>query len=154
MKIEDWRIKDFNLFNWIPGFSHGEGKNKIEIKAKDSYNNININWFEFEIDISPPVIEITSPANNSIIKVDDYIDLSISDINLNNVTYSINNGTINPISEPFQIYTKDWSDGVHYIIINADDQAGNVNKKWFIFLKDTTIPVITLISPLNDTYLF
>jgi parallel beta-helix repeat protein len=128
-----------------------DGNHIIDIYAVDTYGNSNSIWYNFTIDSILPSIGLISPQNNSIKNTGSEIELTISDANLNQTTYSKNSGAAVPLSPPYKINTTFWPDGVHTITVHADDLAGNFNEKWFVFTKDTTLPDITLNSPENHS---
>lgn len=130
-----------------------DGNYTVKILAIDTYDNTNTTWFKFSIDSILPKITLNSPQNNSMIKIDTEIDLTISDVNLNQVTYSKNSGVANPLFPPYNINTNDWPDREYIITVYADDLAGNFDEKWFVFTKDSTLPEITLNSPENNSLL-
>ncbi len=130
-----------------------DGNCLVEINAVDYYSNENTTWFEFNIDSLFPSIELNSPTNNSYITSDIEIDLTITDVNLNQVIYSKNGGTATPLSEPYNIDTSGWIDGEYTITVYANDSAGNYNEKWYDFIKDSVNPQIMLNLPDNDTLL-
>jgi len=130
-----------------------DGSYIIALNASDLAGNFNEVWFNFTIDSTPPEITLNSPQNNSVIKTDLEIDLTISDTNLDKVTYSKNGGTAMPLTPPYNIDTSSWPDGEYTITIYAEDLAGNFNEKWFVYKKDTAFPEITLYSPENNSLL-
>ncbi|UCE74707.1 MAG: right-handed parallel beta-helix repeat-containing protein [Methanomassiliicoccales archaeon] len=166
----DLSISDVNLYNVIYSINGGtkkelpspyeldtstwgDGNYIITINASDRADNFKLDFFNITIDSTPPKVQLSSPQNNSIIESDVEISLTISDENLHQVTYSINDGSAKSFLEHYLIDTSSWSDGQYDIKINAKDMAGNVNEKWFRFIKDTLFPEITLNSPQNNTLL-
>lgn len=125
----------------------------LEIRAKDTHNNVNIKWYNFTIDSTPPSITLNSPYNNSYIIWYVEINLTISDDNLNQVSYIKDDDSVLYLSFPYNIDTDSWEDGRHVIEVTAEDLAGNLRKEQFAFTKDTTPPVITLNSPENNTFI-
>jgi parallel beta-helix repeat protein len=104
-------------------------------------------------DIYPPTIQLISPFNNSVIKKGTLINLSISDPNLNQVTYSKNNGPDQALIFPYEINTTGWPDDNYIIEIRATDTLNNENIEWYNFTIDSTPPSITLNSPDNNSYI-
>ncbi|UCE37523.1 MAG: right-handed parallel beta-helix repeat-containing protein [Thermoplasmata archaeon] len=123
----------------------------VTLNASDLANNFKVTWYNFTIDSSPPAIELNSPPNNTYIKSNVEINLLISDANLNTVTYSKNEGPFELLTPPYIIETNDWQDKEHTLTIHVEDLAGNSNENWFIFIKDSKLPIITLNSPSNNS---
>jgi transcription elongation factor Elf1 len=61
----------------------------------------------------------------------------------------MNQGTFQTLVEPYDIDTLGWDDNLYKIKIRAEDVAGHVSEKWFIFWIDTSPPSISLTSPVN-----
>jgi parallel beta-helix repeat protein len=127
-----------------------EGECIISITAEDKASNSKERWYKFTLDKSAPHIILNSPENGSIIQ-DLFLDFEVSDENLNSVTFLKNQGAFINFEVPYDLDTTDWEDGECIITIKADDLAGNVNEKWYIFKKDSTSPIIVSISPEDDS---
>jgi parallel beta-helix repeat protein len=123
----------------------------IEIRATDTLNNENIEWYNFTIDSTPPSITLNSPDNNSYIIWNVEINLTISDDNLDQVSYIKDDENAKSLSYPYIIDTNFWDEGMHILEVIAEDLAGNIRKEYYTFTKDTTPPKITLDSPENNT---
>jgi parallel beta-helix repeat protein len=136
---------NLNTTNWI------DANYILEIHALDTYTNANTKWFNITIDSTPPSITLNSPNNNSYIIWDVEINLTFLDDNLDQVSYIKDNNSVQDLFFPYNIDTDSWEDGRHEIEVTAEDLAGNLRKKQFVFTKDTTPPVITLNSPENNT---
>jgi hypothetical protein len=146
------QIFDLTLWN-----SLGEGAFVVEIYANDSYghNSIPINVTLIK-DLTPPVITINSPINNTHYSSPPDIDITAFDVNLDTVWYTVM-GTkiILTLSvEPLDLGI--WNslpEGEFQILIFANDSAGNLNNSLTLTLfKDTLEPLITINSPLNNSY--
>ncbi len=136
---------DISTIGW------GEGLHTVLINTSDFGNHFVLRTFIFTIDSIEPSITLNSPLNNSIIIVGTTLDFTIMDTHLEQVTYTINGGLESPISDPFDLSTLGWSDGVYTIQINAEDEAGNSNSSWFFFTLDSASPIIILNSPGNNS---
>jgi endogenous inhibitor of DNA gyrase (YacG/DUF329 family) len=133
--------------NWI------DGDYEVEVQAKDTANNVETVVYHFFVDTNPPTITLDFPGNNSIINMNSLIELTISDANIDEVTYSKNGGIQTSLSHPYIINPSGWSDGEYIISVAAEDEAGNSNERWFRFTMDKTIPQIILNSPDNGSVL-
>ncbi len=103
------------------------------------------------IDSTPPSIMLNSPDNNSIIKAGYLINFSISDQYLNKCFCSIDGGSEQELSEPYEINSSTWDDGSHTVLLKVGDLAANFKLRWFNFTIDSTPPEIILNSPENNT---
>jgi parallel beta-helix repeat protein len=121
--------------------------------VKDIYNNSAFTSFIFIIDSKKPNIFLNTPSNNSIVKGGTILDFSIVDLHLSFVRYSIDGGINITLSEPFNISTEGWANGVHTIQIYAADLAGNSNSSWFSLATESTKPQIILNSPVNNSFI-
>ncbi len=132
----------------------GDGSYTILILAKDKAGNENVSLFGFIIDSVSPTISLNSPVNGSLIQTGTIIDITVSDANLDNVEYSINDGLPATLSSPYDIDTSDWADGSYVIEIHASDPAGNTMGASFTFTLDGTQPEISRILVAEPYYPF
>jgi parallel beta-helix repeat protein len=130
-----------------------DGNYTITINASDLADNLNSTWFNFTIDSTSPDITLNSPENNSFLTDQEEINLIISDANLDQVTYSVNDSPPELLFLPYNINTSSWLDGNYTINVYAEDLAGNFNERHFKFTKDTISPEISLNSPDNGSLL-
>jgi len=118
--------------------------------GEDNSDNVGFNMSDtpFTVDNTPPTIELDTPANNSFIINGTDIELTVTDDNLDLVTYSVDGGTtVVNLTAPYDIDTTGWADGVYTIEVTATDAAGNEATAEYEFTLDSTEPVILLISP-------
>ncbi len=128
-----------------------DGLYTIEVHAIDDAGNTAIEVYEFTIDSTVPTISLNSPANNSVIPAGTILDFGVSDTHLNIVNYSINGGVNTTFPAPYIINTAGWPDGLYVIQVHANDTVSNNVSRSFSFIIDSTVPVISLNSPANDT---
>ena len=100
-----------------------------------------------------PFIELLSPMNNSIIKSGTIIDFDVWDgnLNLNIVNYSIDDGADQPFIISFDIDSTGWIDNPYTIEVHANDTVGNTATESYTFTIDSTLPIISLNSPPNNS---
>ncbi|MCK4266528.1 MAG: hypothetical protein KAX31_04545, partial [Thermoplasmata archaeon] len=98
-----------------------------------------------------PVITLNSPANNSVIQAGTTVNLTVDDVHLDAVNYSVNGSADLDLSPPYDIETTGWTDGEYDIEVRANDIAGNTAVSTYTFTIDSTCPVITLNSPANNS---
>jgi parallel beta-helix repeat protein len=128
-----------------------DGNYTILINAIDLAGNSNSSLFFFTIDSTNPMIILSTPANNSVMKDDIILDFTVNDTNLVYVNYSINGAANFTFFQPYDISTEGWPDGCYAIQINALDLARNSQSSWFFFTFDSTKPTIILDSPDNNS---
>ncbi|HKZ60234.1 MAG TPA: Ig-like domain-containing protein, partial [Candidatus Thermoplasmatota archaeon] len=128
-----------------------EGNRNITVIAVDLAGNARTLIFFFTFDGTPPTVTLVTPANNTIILAGTVIDLTVSDLHLDEVTWDNSSGT-NTLTSPFNIATTGWPDGAYNITIIATDLAGNVRYVVLRYTFDTTPPTITLLSPSNNSF--
>jgi N-acetylneuraminic acid mutarotase len=98
----------------------------------------------------PPTIEITSPQQNKTyktIQIDYQVDKAVSWVG-----YSIDNSPNVTLTKTSSI-VDNISDGSHSIVLFARDALGNIGvSKTIYFTIDNAVPIITIITPLPQTY--
>lgn len=129
--------------------SDGIGDTSYSIPGGDCVDNYPLKW-TFP-DLTPPMINLVGPSNNSYVTPGIIINLEITDFNLNISHYSHNGGENQSLSSPYDISTTDWIEGIHIIEVTANDTFYNIAKATFRFFVDTTSPIITLISPPDNS---
>ncbi|UCF08681.1 MAG: right-handed parallel beta-helix repeat-containing protein, partial [Thermoplasmata archaeon] len=102
-------------------------------------------------DIYAPTIQLLFPENNSVIQEGVILDFQVNDDALYHANYSINDGSPNPLPNPYDIPTVGLFDGGYVIHISALDLAGNSNTSWFYFIIDSSQPMIHLDFPDNNS---
>ena len=146
---------DFQLFSSdynISTAGWSDGTYTITVYAKDWGMNENTETFRFTIDSILPTISLISPDNNSLIQPGTNLDFEINDVHLNITTYTVNNGSPQILSPPYNINTTGWKDGTYNITVWADDLAGNEISKTFRFIIDGTPPTINIVGVMNGNY--
>jgi parallel beta-helix repeat protein len=138
---------DISIVNW------SDGDYSVKIRATDLIGQVEMKEFFFTVDSTKPAIYLVAPLNNSINSNIEILDLSVVDLNLLHVTYSINSWGENSLMEPYDIYADSWSDGLYTIEIKATDHAGNMNVSLFAIAIDSTPPLITFENGLNHSYI-
>jgi large repetitive protein len=118
----------------------------VRVNATDLAGNRRFSSFTFTVDSTPPTISLNSPANNSYLAAGTAIDLSVTDANLNIVSWTIA-GAPTTLSSPFDINTTGWADGLYTVRVNATDLAGNQRFASFGFTLDSTLPSVSLVTP-------
>jgi parallel beta-helix repeat protein len=140
-----WDINETETGTW------SDGPYIIEIQLFDLPGNMMEFWFNITIDSVLPEIILNSPDNGSLIGRGDTIDLTVTDLHLNNVSYSLDGGVNISLAAPFEIDTSGWMEGNRIIQVYALDIAGNLNTTWYNFTIDGTSPSITIFTPENNS---
>jgi parallel beta-helix repeat protein len=132
--------------------SFPDGNVTVTIYAYDLAGNENTTWYEFIFnDTTKPYITLNSPANQSFIPKGTIIDLSVYDLYLRNVSYSLDGGEYKDFTNPYDINTLDWSEGMHTLVVYANDTRNNINTSTFFFTIDSEPPVILTVTPVNNS---
>jgi len=133
------------------------GTQNYYVNCSDRVNltaEANVTWY---VDAEGPQIILDSPANGSGIKAGEYINFTITDLsNVSTAWYSTNGGLTNTtFTDPYDLDTTGWSGSIS-LIVWANDTWGNMNDSLsqigiLTFYVDNTPPVITLVSPTNNS---
>ena len=127
-----------------------EGAHTVYVRAYDIAGNIGIGSVNFTVDLTLPIVNITSPANDSLFGV-----------NHVNVTWTGSDALSGLAHFEVKVDALDWenvgynlsknltglSDGVHVVKVKAVDNASNENVTSVTFSVDTTGPVVTITQP-------
>jgi parallel beta-helix repeat protein len=120
-----------------------EGLQTVLIRAQDTNGNLAQKSFHFQVDVTKPEITLQNPANNTIFKRGTQIDLAISDVNPFHVNFSLDGGNLTSLPSPYDVDTVNWPDGEHILLIEAVDEATNIQSRQYIFTIDSSHPHIT-----------
>jgi parallel beta-helix repeat protein len=133
----------------ITGRSLADGIYTLNAYGRDSAGNEAGRTVTFTIDTTPPSVTILSPLN--ITYTTNTITISLSG---NAVHYWYR---IAPIDTTDQPWTTDINrvlpDGYYGIYAYGNDSVGNEGWAAIFFTIDTTEPVVTIVSPINTTYI-
>ncbi|MDP3734755.1 MAG: LamG-like jellyroll fold domain-containing protein [Nanoarchaeota archaeon] len=111
-----------------------------------------------EVDVTSPIVSLLFPTNRSTWNKIDYYNLNFSTNEISNITLNDSRWTLlavrNGVSFNFSNNTA-LADGSYDIKVYVNDSAANNGSININFIKDTTAPVVTLLSPVNrSTILF
>ncbi|MCS3922897.1 hypothetical protein M2325_001607 [Methanococcus voltae PS] len=151
---------DFYETNLIPVVE--DAALSYNITATDIHGNkittTSINYFT---DVTAPTITINSPAPNvptmsvPIIGLTPF-DVSFSVDEIVGMSEAIIDGTpitLTPVGQTFTGPSNGLIEGLHELNISVEDEAGNIANKSLNFVVDTSAPVISEVSPANDSIL-
>jgi hypothetical protein len=126
------------------------GAYTLNIEATDIYSNVGFDEITFSIiDTTSPVVVISSPTNASAYELGSDVSYTYTVTDLSGTTVMVRlNGAPIPDSGSLTGLTV----GTYTLNIEATDSYSNVGSDEIIFnVEDTTLPVVTLTSPLNAT---
>ena len=135
-----------------------EGLHTVTIWANDSSGNIGSSSVVFAItaaDTTDPVVSITSPSANNTNSSDSGLDVfyNVVEDNSDSCWYSNDSMTVNnTLASCTDILTVTWSDGEHTVVIWSNDTTGNIGSADITFTIDTSNPIVTILSPSNNSY--
>ena len=136
---------------------NGTGWNNISgingVNAAQNYVYANLTSFSVFApmgnDITPPSVNLISPANITYNTMQIPINYTSSDANLQTTWYQYN-GTNKTLTANRTLTALDNKEST--LILWANDTAGNINSTSVTFTVDTIPPSVNLISPTNSTY--
>jgi hypothetical protein len=130
-----------------------DGGFSITVNAIDEVDNFDSKYYEFVIDSVSPIVVLSSPLNNSLIKGGVPLNFSVIEDNPFAFVYSLNHGNEEPLDPSYDIDTSDWMDMRYVVEVNVTDDADNFNLSWYNITIDSSEPVITLIFPSNNSFI-
>ncbi len=122
---------DTGDFNLQASFSEQEGQNiTFKVEAEDSGGSTT-KELDYEIDTTPPQIEILNPVERSEDRTNINLDVNITDRNLDNseCSYQINNQTKESLLDCENTTTQVSEVGNYSITVFAEDTVGNKDSK-------------------------
>ncbi len=132
-----------------------EGEHVVCIRAVDHAGLCVQRYVYIIVDITPPIISLESPENNSYINSPNVtIHWNVSD----NYAYRsssirINGGEWINIGREVSYYLTNLDEGEHVLEIVARDYAGNAAKIILIFTIDLTDPQLQILTPIDGSIL-
>ncbi|MBT6775079.1 hypothetical protein HOA91_06960, partial [Candidatus Woesearchaeota archaeon] len=130
-----------------------DGNHNITVWVNDSVNNVVSDSVTFTLDSITPTITLVSPSNNTN-TTNSGLDITYiaTDNNRDSCWYSNDTMTSNTtLASCANITSVTWNDGQHNVTIWVNDTFGNVNLSSVTFNVDSITPIITMISPDNNT---
>ncbi|CAG0987352.1 hypothetical protein METP2_02352 [Methanosarcinales archaeon] len=122
-----------------------EGTYRINITARDLAGNTADSSFTFHIDMTPPAIRIIKPVG-SFISGTAAVNFTVTDISPVNTEVTAD-GSV-PLTGIFD--STAYPDGVHFIMVDAVDAAGNAATETVSFIVDNTKPEVSILEPGNN----
>ncbi|MGC9060015.1 MAG: S8 family serine peptidase, partial [Thermoplasmata archaeon] len=129
-------------------FAVSDGALTIKVLSSDAAGNKNTKEIKVIVDATPPVITLTNPAPNSVYnKSTVIVSGTLTEANLKSLTVN-GYGVIVGAGGAFT-YNLVLADGSGTVTVVAEDLAGNTATVTRTVVVDTTIPVITVSSPMD-----
>ncbi len=111
----------------------GDGQHVLVVHARDVAGNWGSWQFMFITDDTAPLIELISPANDTLQLGGNLVDLEITDANnISQVFYSWDDGQNMTLSIPYDLQLP-LDEGQHVLNVGARDVAGNWARQRFVF---------------------
>jgi len=127
-----------------------EGANTITVEARDLAGNIGAANAVVNLDTALPVVQITSPANNSYVNTQ---AITVTGTVSEAVTLVTVNGVAAQVTDKsFTLASMTLAEGANTITVEAKDLAGNTGSATAVVNLDTALPVIQVTSQANDAY--
>ena len=150
----------------------GDGATTIHAVVTDDFDNTTTVDHQFDIDRTPPQLDVTSVAGDNYINAaelahavvagTDFIgDPAVGDSLVGELQIKIDNGPSTDVStqfspttdpQPFSVAmdATGFADGAHTVTVTATDEAGNTTTKTIDVIIDTIPPKITITSVSGD----
>ncbi len=110
-------------------------------------------FIELYNDTQAPNVTIILPENTTYASSNITLNYTVSDdYFIDKCWYSLDNGPNTTLPSCTNTTLTSLADGTHRVIVYANDSAGNVGYAEQYFTVDTQAPVITIVSPKNETY--
>ncbi|WNZ29640.1 MAG: hypothetical protein IAX21_01860 [Candidatus Bathyarchaeota archaeon] len=128
-----------------------DGPHSLVVYATDtSQNTGKSNVVNFSIDTRAPVVMVWPPGNTTYTTSDIGLVINLNE-EVSWIGYSLDGADNQTITG--NVTLSSLSEGSHNIVVYATDTLGHTGKSKTVFFSiDTTLPVISIISPINSTY--
>ncbi len=124
-------------------FNTSNGIKTLYLYANDSAGMTGSSLVSFSVDIIVPVINITYPFNTNYSNIENRLNYTVSDANLQSCWYSLDGGVINTsVNCGTNITGLNSNQGVNTWRVYANDSAGNLNYSAETFFVDSIRPEV------------
>jgi hypothetical protein len=127
-----------------------EGLKYLTIAARDPAGNASYVSLRVILDITPPQINITNPAEGMAVNTSTLnVTGSIVDPNIDRVTAEVNNGSPQPLNLTGINFsgTVTLNQGLNTLVLKATDKAGNTTRVTRSVILDVDFPAVNITSP-------
>ncbi len=118
----------------------GEASHALHILANDSLGRSTNQTLVYMTDNTKPSINVTAPSNNTVQNSGQIVTLSATDLHLDTILFSWDDGPDIPGTLETSIPV---GDGTHILIVRASDTAGNWAQQTLIWVVDDTSPQLS-----------
>ncbi len=138
--------------NWM---ALADGPVILTFYANNSISEVNSASVSINNDTVIPTIVVNLPANNTVIVTQPLINVTVIDVNVDKIWYSIDSN-IRFLTNNFaqlldQLIWNATPEGAFTIELFANDTAGNLNNFYTLnLIKDISAPIIDIVYPLPD----
>lgn len=136
---------------FIPSADVEEGEHTWQMKCVDPAGWLGESTvWSYNLDKTPPQINMTSPENNSIISEPTLLEFEVTDnYDLNRVWF-VRGGNATEVEGVFSIDIESWPEGPSEFAVRARDSVGNQAEQTYRVIVDRTPPTVSLVSPENN----
>ncbi|MCD6383029.1 MAG: hypothetical protein J7L88_01045 [Thermoplasmata archaeon] len=129
-----------------------DGEHNLSVYAVDlSGKEVSLPSITFRVDNTPPHLILNHPLNGEMVSGLLPVDVTVSDLYIKEVTYSVDKGGWVDINTP--INTTRLQDGYHSLVVVAEDEAGHISRVESKFVVDNTPPQLTQVSILAGVHI-
>jgi len=138
--------------NWT---ALADGPVILTFYANNSISEVNSASVSINKDTGVPTIVVNLPANNTVILTQPLINVTVNDVNLDKIWYSVDS-TIRFLTNNFaqlldQLIWNAIQEGAFTIELFANDTAGNLNNFYTLnLIKDISAPIVDIRNPLPN----
>ncbi len=119
-----------------------EGRRMIRIRVLNGAGDLSEAFVSFSVDITPPFVSITSPANNSQLKSSNIVIMwNGSDVisGIDHYEIKLDDGSWIDIGKQTIYMLSDVNDGIHRVEVKAIDKAGLTQEDFIRFIINTSL---------------
>ncbi|OYT38674.1 MAG: hypothetical protein B6U89_05420 [Desulfurococcales archaeon ex4484_58] len=125
-----------------------DGEYTLKLYVRDKAGNEASYTIKIYLDTTPPIVEISSPRDHSLVNGNITVSFNYDDPHLDNATLIINGEQIEVTGTyRYILDTTSYPDGELVITLNACDLAGNCGEYTVTIIIDNTPPIINILSP-------
>ncbi len=121
-----------------------EGPHVLNVVAQDTFDNSGSETLTFNVDNTPPVIDVSGVEDAGLYNQTVQANVLISDLNLSDSQIILD-------GMPYVSADDISSEGSHILIASAEDLAGNSNSVRISFNIDLTAPTVLISYPANNS---
>ena len=146
-----WSLTEFTYNSWsVP---ETEGWHNWTINVNDTYGLVNTIILEVYVDVTPPVITLHNPDNDTSIENSLVIELAVTDYSLDSVWYNWDGATNQILVSPYEVSVP-TDEGYHWLTVYANDFMGHSTVqmyRWSILIPTTTTTTTTSTTSSTST---